>query len=143
MLAFMLDSEIQNSPSTTAVEKAHSAAVRDLFDPLFYLALEPAQDPFNPLLHYIRVGCRAGRQPNPLFDRDYYRSQIASSESEDALLHYCKIGIGQGLSPHPLDLPPLKWSSLKYGFEQGGLARWQGRDTRQKRSLRSFDRSMC
>lgn len=31
------------------------------------------------------------------------------------------------------DLPPLNWSSLKYGFDQGGLDRWQGRGTRQKR----------
>ena len=32
-----------------------------------------------------------------------------------------------------IDLPPLNWSSLKYGFDQGGLDRWQGRGTRQKR----------
>ena len=41
------------------------------------------------------------------------------------------------------DLPPLKWSSLKYGFDQGGLDRWQGKDTRQKRLSRSYGRSMC
>jgi len=43
----------------------------------------------------------------------------------------------------PTDLPPLKWSSLKYGFDQGGLDRWQGKDTRQKRLSRSYGRSMC
>lgn len=32
------------------------------------------------------------------------------------------------------DLPPLKWSSLKYGFDRGGWGRWQGNDTRQTRS---------
>lgn len=31
------------------------------------------------------------------------------------------------------ELAPLKWSSLKYGFEQGGSSQWQGRDTPQKR----------
>jgi hypothetical protein len=40
-------------------------------------------------------------------------------------------------------LPPLKWSSLKYGFDQGGLDRWQGKDTQQKRLSRSYGRSMC
>ena len=40
-------------------------------------------------------------------------------------------------------LPPLKWSSLKYGFDQGGMDRWQGKGTRQKRLSRSYGRSMC
>jgi hemerythrin-like domain-containing protein len=40
-------------------------------------------------------------------------------------------------------LSPLNWSSLKYGFDQGGLDRWQGKDTQQKRLSRSYGRSMC
>ena len=43
----------------------------------------------------------------------------------------------------PTVLPPLKWSSLKYGFDQGGMDRWQGKGTQQKRLSRSYGRSMC
>ncbi|MGH7009117.1 MAG: transposase [Stellaceae bacterium] len=32
-----------------------------------------------------------------------------------------------------IDLPPLKWPDLKYGFDQGGSDRWQGRGIQQKR----------
>ncbi len=31
-------------------------------------------------------------------------------------------------------LPPEQWSSLKYGFDQGGRCRWQGRGILRKRS---------
>jgi ribose transport system substrate-binding protein len=41
------------------------------------------------------------------------------------------------------ELPPLKWSSLKYGFDYGGCDQWQGRGIQRKRLLRSCVRSMC
>ena len=62
--------------------------------------------------------------------------QILEGEERVVRELYMRISTDRGL-------PPLKWSSLKYGFDQGGLDRWQGRGTQQKRLSRSYGRSMC
>ena len=93
------------------------------------------------LLHKAVWG---GDKPDALVAHncEFERKFIPDTATE-GLPWICTLKVAMRVWPDAPVLPPLKWSSLKYGFDQGGLDRWQGKDTRQKRLSRSYGRSMC
>jgi len=102
LFAFILEERLARSRHATKVARAHARAIRDLFDPLFYLETwEPTAECNNPLLHYVTAGWKQERQANPLFDVAYYREQAGDIEG-DPLLHYVEHGARAGIDPHPL-----------------------------------------
>jgi O-antigen biosynthesis protein len=77
-----------------------------LFDAAYYLDQNPdvAKSGADPLRHYLEVGCKERRDPNPLFDTSYYLKQnprVAES-GINPLVHYIKAGKAQRISPHIL-----------------------------------------
>ena len=83
--------------------KAHARVISKVFDPAYYVRGRDDSDAAisNPLLHYVLIGWRRGRQPHILFDVEYYRSQKSCSDT-DPLLDYLRFGDAEGLNPHPL-----------------------------------------
>ena len=79
-----------------------------LFDYSFYSRQNPdvAQSGLDGLVHFISIGAREGRNPNPLFDLKHYQSQLTDQiqSMENPVLHYCRLGASAGLNPHPLFL---------------------------------------
>lgn len=77
-----------------------------LFDRCYYQKKNPdvVLSGLDPLVHFISIGAREGRNPNPLFDLSYYRSQLPdlSQSRENPILHYCRQGALEGVNPHPL-----------------------------------------
>jgi len=76
------------------------------FDREYYLEqnCDVKQLKMNPLVHYLQVGFKEGRNPNPLFDTSYYLSQnpdVAES-GINPLVHYLEIGFKEGRNPNPL-----------------------------------------
>ena len=74
-----------------------------MFDAEFYLTQYPdvAASGYNPLAHYLTVGFREGRKPNPYFDTSYYLSKnpdVAAS-SVNPLVHYLIDGFREGREP--------------------------------------------
>jgi len=59
---------------------AEIALVRDsgLFDEAWYVARYPdvAVTGTDPIAHYLTIGAREGRDPNPLFQTSYYARQM-------------------------------------------------------------------
>lgn len=58
----------------------------------------------SPLVHYLLVGGREGRDPNPLFHGAWYRRENAAELAATSLTpleHYVRVGAARGLSPHP------------------------------------------
>lgn len=76
-----------------------------LFDPEYYLQANPDLSVLNtdPLMHYLELGCREGRNPSARFDTSHYLNQCQELEQtpENPLLHYLTIGASRGLSPRP------------------------------------------
>jgi hypothetical protein len=101
--AYRQDVSIQGSSVVSEEDKTFAHAVRDLFDPEFYVnANGLAEETIgNPLLHYVIRGRLDGLQPNALFDREHYLSQTGKL-AESPLLHYSRSGQADGFSPHPL-----------------------------------------
>jgi len=107
-----------------------------IFDRDYYLTRYPdiAEAGVDPLIHYLDVGWREQRDPNPLFCTAFYlgRNQDVAAEGVNPLLHYLQIGAAeqrdpspvfhtdyycrQLLAPLPSDLTPLG-HYLKYGAE--------------------------
>ena len=58
----------------------------------------------NPLLHFVRHGAMAGRDPHPLFSVRYYLAAVPDIQATglDPLSHYMTVGSQKGLTPHPL-----------------------------------------
>ncbi len=73
----------------------------------------------------------------------YWEDGAASSALETRLNRGAADRLSAAFALSAIVLPPLNWSSLKYGFDQGGLDRWQGKGIRRKRLSRSYGRSMC
>ena len=79
---------------------------RSSFDGAYYLDQNPDVEELqiNPLVHYLRVGFKEGRNPNPLFDTSYYLTQnpdVADS-GINPLVHYLRVGFKEGRNPNPL-----------------------------------------
>ncbi len=77
-----------------------------LFDTQYYLEKyhDVKNSNVNPLVHYVKIGFREGRDPNPLFDTSYYMEQnpdVAGS-GINPLAHYVEIGFREGRDPNPL-----------------------------------------
>ncbi len=77
-----------------------------LFDPDFYLAAYPdVRDAgWDPIVHFLWVGAREGRMPNPLFDPAFYVRTYpdVAQAGTNPLVHYLESGARQGRNPHPL-----------------------------------------
>ena len=81
-------------------------AARRYFDAAYYAASGPTDmssrsDLFE---HYMRVGAREGRRPNPIFDVAGYvydNPDVADFDG-NPLLHYVCVGRRRGARPHPL-----------------------------------------
>ena len=76
------------------------------FDREYYLEqnCDVKQLQINPLVHYLEIGFKEGRNPNPLFDTSYYLSQnpdVAES-GRNPLVHYLEIGAREGKNPNLL-----------------------------------------
>ncbi|MBM3138084.1 MAG: hypothetical protein FJZ98_07845 [Chloroflexi bacterium] len=56
----------------------------------------------NPLLHFILVGYREGRNPHPLFDLSYYSEQHEDMKGQNVLLHYLQEGSKEDSNPSPV-----------------------------------------
>jgi hypothetical protein len=58
----------------------------------------------NPLVHYLRFGRLAGRNPHPMFDGEYYlaNNPDVSEAGMNPLVHYVLLGGSEGRDPHPL-----------------------------------------
>lgn len=77
-----------------------------LFDLGSYLRSNPAVEAadVDPMMHYLRVGWREGRDPNQLFCVDWYlrENPDVSHAGAEPLLHYIECGGLEGRNPHPL-----------------------------------------
>jgi GT2 family glycosyltransferase len=76
-----------------------------LFDPTFYVRnnADIAALNVDPLIHYLELGCREGRDPSADFDTTHYLAQCQSlgEQPQNALLHYLSVGIKRGLTMKP------------------------------------------
>ena len=123
------------SRNLSLIEKVEGTG---LFDPDFYRETYPdvRASGADPIVHFLRVGAREGRMPNPLFDPAFYvRSYPEVGEARaNPLVHYLDFGAAEGRKPHPLfetghylsqppavadsDMNPLA-HYLKYGARSG------------------------
>lgn len=79
---------------------------RAAFDQAWYLETngDIAAARVAPLVHYLLVGGREGRDPHPLFHSAWYRRENAAELAATGvtpLEHYATVGAARGLSPHP------------------------------------------
>ncbi|TAJ72188.1 MAG: hypothetical protein EPO51_08735 [Phenylobacterium sp.] len=82
------------------------AAPRAALDQAWYLATnaDVAAARSSPLVHYLVIGGREGRDPGPLFHSAWYRRENAAELAATSLTpleHYARVGAARGLSPHP------------------------------------------
>jgi O-antigen biosynthesis protein len=77
-----------------------------LFDPVFYREQNPdlPREGFDFLAHYVALGRKENRDPNPLFDTTFYRKRYADAAAVGVhpLVHYIEIGVNAGFDPNPL-----------------------------------------
>jgi len=77
-----------------------------LFDPVFYREQNPElpQEGFDLLAHYVALGEKENRDPNPLFETEYYRNKYLQALNPEGhpLVHYLLTGAAAGFKPHPL-----------------------------------------
>ncbi len=77
-----------------------------LFDPVYYLEKNPDLQGkgFDLPAHYVALGAKQNRDPNPLFDTRYYREKYADalSSEDNPLVHYIRHGVEGRFKPHPL-----------------------------------------
>lgn len=89
----------------TEVQQKFYQAIRSfgLFNDNFYNKANPdvEEAKIDPLAHYIVVGEKEGRFPNPLFDPRWYYEQVkAMPLGMNLLVHYATVGDKQGLQPY-------------------------------------------
>jgi glycosyltransferase involved in cell wall biosynthesis len=77
-----------------------------LFDRDYYLAKNPdvVAAGLDPVVHFLEVGAKAGRNPSRLFDIKYYiaeHPEVVDSEL-NPLQHFVALGCTQGFKPNPL-----------------------------------------
>jgi len=77
-----------------------------LFDTSYYLDRNPdvAESGMNPLAHYLKVGFKEGRDPNPLFETSYYLKENpdVTESGMNPLVHYLEIGAKEGRDPNQI-----------------------------------------
>lgn len=75
-----------------------------LFDPSFYLQtyLDIGAAGVDPLMHYLQLGWKEGRNPSPLFSTDGYLNRYpeVAATSVNPLWHFLAIGCHEGVSLH-------------------------------------------
>lgn len=93
-----------------SVDAATDMQCRALVDSEFYLSMyrdirEANADPF---LHFITMGYKENRDPNPSFDTHFYiRNHMSGSLSVNPLVHYVKGGMSPELATHSPSLIKL------------------------------------
>lgn len=76
-------------------------AVSKMFDREFYLSGFPIGDaPSDPVLHYLTLGCREGREPNPWFSGNHYlaRHPDVAAAGMNPFVHFAIAGASEGRS---------------------------------------------
>lgn len=55
----------------------------------------------SPLMHFVRIGMKIGRDPGPDFSTEYYISQVPPAELKDVypVLHFLRVGKKRGILP--------------------------------------------
>ena len=89
---------LQNGP-------ARALELHPLFDREYYVTHSGVPTSVHdPLLHYLTVGYREGRNPHLLFDVAHYYAQAPDLQKEgvEPLGHFMTAGWRVGLDPHPL-----------------------------------------
>jgi len=92
----------------SALLEAQARQLRDsgLFDAEWYFANYSDVDAsgLDPIVHYLQLGAKEGRDPHPLFDSDWYLANNPEvlEAGLNPLLHYLESGAVQGRDPHPL-----------------------------------------
>ena len=93
-----------NQPNGT-IDAAATLRAAGLFQPDWYLAAYPdvAAAQVDPLAHYVAMGWRQGRRPNPYFDAAWYVELNPDVRQSGAmpLLHYALRGEAEGRRPAP------------------------------------------
>jgi hypothetical protein len=94
---------------TTGDEHAIShvyATIKQAFCTEYYLKRYPdiRESGVDPLIHYIRSGCREGRDPSPAFSTRYYLERYPDvlGSGLNPLFHFVRHGLGEGRRPVPL-----------------------------------------
>ncbi|ESQ09301.1 MAG: hypothetical protein N838_20490 [Thiohalocapsa sp. PB-PSB1] len=85
---------------------ANELLASDLFDREWYVENNPDTilNGCNPVLHWLTVGWKEGRKPNPLFDTEWYLAQNpdVADAGINPLVHYLESGAAEGRDPNPL-----------------------------------------
>ncbi|NIJ41448.1 lipopolysaccharide biosynthesis protein [Parvibaculum indicum] len=58
-------------------------------------------DPSDAKSHFLRVGLREGRNPNPYFHAEWYRNTYSVPRNVDIAEHYLRYGAAEGIDPNP------------------------------------------
>ena len=58
-------------------------------------------DPSVAKSHFLRVGLRDGRNPNPYFHAEWYRNTYSVPRNVDIAEHYLRYGAAEGIDPNP------------------------------------------
>jgi hypothetical protein len=96
------------TPAGTPGESAEMALVSaaGLFDHDWYLGQHPdiAKAGVDPLVHYLALGAREGRDPHPLFDSSYYleSNPDVAETGVNPLTHFLTLGAREGRDPNPV-----------------------------------------
>ncbi len=85
---------------------ADEVAQSGLFDRNFYLRENPEvkNTGADPILHYLTIGWRKGRNPHPLFNTGFYLGAFPDLRVSTIapLVHYIRWGASERRTPHPL-----------------------------------------
>jgi predicted nucleic acid-binding Zn-ribbon protein len=94
------------NPVAHYLKGASDVSPHPLFDAKWYLEQnrDVATEAIAPLLHYLEIGWREGRDPHPLFDTSWYLdcNQDVRENGLNPLVHYVGAGGEEGRDPHPL-----------------------------------------
>jgi GT2 family glycosyltransferase len=87
-------------------DRAYALLDAALLDPLWYLQASPdvLLAGVDPIWHWLLIGWREHRTPNPLFDTSWYLAAHpeAAASGADPLTYYLRHGIAQNHEPGPL-----------------------------------------
>jgi O-antigen biosynthesis protein len=82
------------------VTKNISTSIQELFDEEYYISQYPeiSNESITPLEHYLTIGFKERKKPNPLFDTDYYLTKYkdVAEHGINPLVHYILSGASEG-----------------------------------------------